>query len=74
MTKSPQQQREILALLASGLTFKQIAQRVHLADSTIKWHVTQLHKRYNAVNTPHLVALAIFDGDLSPQMLQPPSK
>lgn len=70
--REPQRKQEVLALLASGLTMKQIAQRLHLSDSTIKWHVTQLHKRYQAVNTAHLVALAIFDGDLSPQMLQPP--
>lgn len=72
--REPQRKWEVLALLASGLTMKQIAQRLCLSNSTIKWHVTQLHKRYKAANTPHLVALAIFDGDLSPQMLQSPSK
>lgn len=43
-------ERQVLALLAEGLTNAQIADRLELTESTVKTHVTSIHTRLGVSN------------------------
>lgn len=50
-------EHEILALMADGLTSKQIAQKLRIAAFTVKEHRKHLLKALCARNAPHAIAL-----------------
>jgi len=54
----PPRQREVLALLAEGLTNKEIAQRLGISPATVKIHVARLIGWLGAVNRTDAVARA----------------
>ena len=56
--------RDVLALLAAGLTNKQIAFELQLAEATVKWHVSKLLALYGKANRAGVVLEAIRRGDL----------
>ncbi len=62
-------EREILALLADGLTNQEIANRLHLALPTIKWYNTQIYEKLGVQNREAAVQLAHTRGLLVPDAL-----
>ena len=51
-------EREILMLLADGLSNAEIAQRLHLSPKTIKWYNTKLYEKLDVVNRSQAVERA----------------
>ena len=60
-------QREILQLIAEGLTTKAIADRLHVSVKTVETHRSQLMKRLNIRDVPGLVRYAIRIGLIQAQ-------
>ena len=42
LSELSEREREILSLVAEGLTNREIAERVHLAEKTVKHHMTNI--------------------------------
>ena len=57
-----ERQREILKLIAEGLTTREIAGRLRVSAKTVETHRAQLMDRLNIRNVPGLVKLAIRKG------------
>jgi len=53
-----QREKEILPLLAAGLTSPQIADKLYLSIPTIKWYRRRLLERFNAKNTTEMIMKA----------------
>jgi len=51
-------EREVLGLLAEGLTTKEMAQRLGITDRTVKFHVHSVCAKLGAANRTQAVALA----------------
>jgi NarL family two-component system response regulator LiaR len=58
-------EREVLLLLAKGMTNKQIGKRLHLSPFTVRYHVSQLIKKLGAANRAAVVATATRQGLIS---------
>lgn len=52
-------QLEVLQWLSEGYTYQQISYRMNVGVSTIRKHIAVIHKKLNAKNTVHAIALAI---------------
>ena len=52
-------EREVLALMVEGLTNRQIAQRLTLSHSTIKFHVSSILSKLGAASRTEAVSLAL---------------
>jgi DNA-binding CsgD family transcriptional regulator len=50
---------EVLGLVAEGYTSKEIGLTLHVAEETVKSHVTSVLARLDARNRAHAVALAL---------------
>jgi len=59
-------EREILDLLAQGLTGEQVAERLVLSSETVKTHIRNAMTKLEATTRVHAVALALRDGQISP--------
>ena len=57
---------EIVRLVARGLPTKAIADDLGIRETTVKWHVAQLLRRYDARSRLHLIAILVGVRDLSP--------
>jgi DNA-binding NarL/FixJ family response regulator len=57
---------EVLSLAARGLTGLQIAEHLHLSESTVETHVRRAVQALGAQNRVHAVALAIGLGLIEP--------
>ncbi|WP_293775469.1 response regulator transcription factor [uncultured Oxalicibacterium sp.] len=57
---------EILGLIAGGLSNKEIADHLGLAEDTIKGHVRSLMDKLSARNRTHAVAIAVERGFVTP--------
>lgn len=53
---------EVLTLVADGLTYKEVAAKLHLSDHTIKYHMGQILERLHLKNREQAVAYAIRSG------------
>jgi DNA-binding NarL/FixJ family response regulator len=62
-------ERQIMDLLASGLTGEQVAERLVLSAETVKTHVRNAMGKLEATTRVHAVALALRDGQISPPPL-----
>ncbi len=54
-----QREREILALMAEGLTNAQIAAKLYVSDSTVKFHVSSVLRKLDASSRTEAVSLAL---------------
>ena len=45
LTDLPKRQREVTELLAEGLSYKEIADRLGISDSSVDKHITALRKK-----------------------------
>ena len=55
-------ERQVLAGMADGLTNHEIADRLHLAESTVKFHVGQILRKVGAANRAQAVRRAVQEG------------
>jgi LuxR family maltose regulon positive regulatory protein len=51
-------ERDVLRLLAQGLTNRAIARRLHVAPDTIRWHAKNIYSKLGAANRTQATALA----------------
>lgn len=51
--------REVLELIALGMTTKGIASTLHLSTKTVEWHRTELMKKTGLFNIAMLTRLAV---------------
>jgi DNA-binding NarL/FixJ family response regulator len=58
-------EREIMQLLAEGLTGEEVADRLFLSTETVKTHVRNAMTKLEARNRVHAIALALRDGIIS---------
>ncbi|HEX7873806.1 MAG TPA: helix-turn-helix transcriptional regulator [Sphingobium sp.] len=56
---------EVLALVAAGLSAKEIAQRISIAPRTVERHVENARLKMHARNRTHLVTCALIHGLLN---------
>lgn len=59
-------ERQIMDLLACGLTGEQVAEQLVLSAETVKTHVRNAMGKLEATTRVHAVALALRDGQISP--------
>jgi DNA-binding CsgD family transcriptional regulator len=52
-------EREVLLLLAEGLSDIQIAVKLSISPKTVNYHVENLKTRFDALNRTHLLAIAL---------------
>src|SRR5713226_18984 len=57
-----EREREVLRLVADGLSNKQIARSLGITERTVKFHVTSIFNKLGAENRAQAVALAIQQG------------
>jgi DNA-binding CsgD family transcriptional regulator len=55
---------EILRLVASGKTTKEIGAELSIADSTVNWHVGNVHAKLGASSRAEAVAVAMTTGSI----------
>ena len=65
VTNLTDREREVLLLLAQGMTNKQIGKQLHLSPFTVRHHVSQLIKKLGAANRAAVVATATQRGLIS---------
>lgn len=53
---------EVLALLVEGLSDREIGEKLYLAESTVKKHVSNIRDKLGAVNRTHAVSIALQKG------------
>jgi DNA-binding NarL/FixJ family response regulator len=59
-------EREIMDLLAQGLTGEQVAERLYLSPETIKTHIRNAMSKLEANTRVHAIAIALREGYISP--------
>lgn len=59
-------EREIIALLAQGLTGEQVAERLVLSAETVKTHIRNAMGKLEAHTRVHAIAIALREGFISP--------
>lgn len=55
-------EREVLQLIAEGMSTKKVAKELHLSAKTIEWHRSQLMKKVHLTSIADLVKYAINEG------------
>ena len=55
-------EREIIELLADGLTGEEVAARLFLSSETVKTHIRNATTKLGARNRVHAIAIALRDG------------
>lgn len=63
---------EVIRLIASGLSSKEISQRIFISENTVEYHRKLILKRLGAKNNAHAVSIAINVGLIDWHMLQQP--
>lgn len=59
-------EKEILLWVAQGLPNKQIAQKVHISEATVRAHVSNIFSKLNLANRSQVVLYAIHKGWIAP--------
>ena len=60
------QQESLLELAAEGLTNEEIGARLHISESTVRFHLQKLKAKFDARSKTDLIARAIRAGAISP--------
>jgi len=68
-----EREREVLALLAAGLTNVEIGRRLTVSVSTVKYHLRGIYSKLGAANRAEAVALAL-ENQLIPSQAKAPSR
>jgi DNA-binding NarL/FixJ family response regulator len=63
-----EREREVLDLMARGLSTVEIGSRVYLSERTVKSHVASVLAKLNASNRAHAVAIALRMGLIDPTL------
>ena len=58
-------EREVLRLVAEGMSSEEIADMLHISDRTVDWHVSKAMNRLHAKNRVQAVVLALQKGALT---------
>ena len=61
-SKLSKRERDVLDLVADGLSAQDIAKKINLSDRTVEWHISQAMQKLGAKNRVQAVVLAIRDG------------
>ena len=64
-SKLSKRERDVLDLVADGLSAQEIAEKINLSYRTVEWHISQAMRRLGAKNRVQAVVLAIRDGLIS---------
>ncbi|MDY6877821.1 MAG: response regulator [Chloroflexota bacterium] len=56
MTELTPRQEEILSLVAQGLIYKEVAQRLHITEQTVKYHMSQILDKLHIENRAQAIA------------------
>jgi DNA-binding NarL/FixJ family response regulator len=67
------QQESVLELAAQGLTNQEIGARLYISESTVRFHLQKLKKKFDARSKTDLIARAIRAGAISPAAEDEPS-
>jgi DNA-binding CsgD family transcriptional regulator len=62
----PSRQQDVIGLVAYGRTTRDIALILGIGQSTVKWHLGRLMRRYGVNSRSALVVAAIARGELDP--------
>jgi DNA-binding CsgD family transcriptional regulator len=62
--KVTRRELEVLALVADGLSTREIAKQLWITEETVKTHIRRLHDRLGARTRAHAVAIAFRKGIL----------
>ncbi len=57
-TRLNQRQTEVLRLVASGLTYKEVASRLNLSDHTVRYHMSEIMELRHLENRSQVIAFA----------------
>lgn len=66
MPSLSKREREIMDLLAQGMTGEQVAEKLFLSSETVKTHVRNAMNKLEASTRVHAVAIALREGYISP--------
>jgi two-component system NarL family response regulator len=55
-------QREILKMVAEGLSYKQVGAVLHISENTVKYHMGEILHRLHAKNRTQVVTYALHTG------------
>lgn len=61
------QQRRVIELAAEGLTYREIAERLMISESTVRFHVQKLKIKLNTHSKTELIVQAIRRGYIAPR-------
>ena len=61
-SKLSKRERDVLDLVADGLSAQDIAEKITLSDRTVEWHISQAMRKLGGKNRVQAVVLAIHDG------------
>lgn len=64
-------EREVLGLLAEGLTGEAIAGRLHIAPETVRTHIRNVMRKLGAHTRAQAVAVALGQGEITPERRMP---
>lgn len=55
-------QREVLEMIASGISYKEVGAALHVSENTVKYHMREILQRLHAKNREQVVAYALRHG------------
>lgn len=55
-------QREVLEMIAAGMTYKEVGAALHVSENTVKYHMREILRRLHAKNREQVVAYALRHG------------
>ena len=56
--KLSERQKQVLTLVAQGLTYKQTAEQLHLSESTVRYHMAEIIDQLHLENRSQVIAFA----------------
>ena len=60
-----EREREVLILIAKGLSAKEVAQKTKLSPRTVEHHVENIRNKLRARNRAHIVSKALAFGEIT---------